>query len=54
MVNDVESTKRHFDELEAASAVTNEHLNNRLLAVLKSVDKLEIKGHSLQAMYDDM
>ena len=33
---------------------TNERLNDGLLAVVKSVDKLEIKGHSLQAMYDDM
>ena len=32
----------------------NERLNNRLSAMLKSVDKLEAKGHSLQAMYDDM
>ena len=34
--------------------VTNEHLNDGLSAVLKSMDKLEIKGCSLQAMYDDM
>ena len=34
--------------------VTNERLNDGLSAVLKSVDKLEIKGRSLQAMYDDM
>ena len=33
---------------------TNERLNDGLSAVLKSVDKLEIKGRSLQAMYDDM
>ena len=54
LVNDIENTKRRFDELEAASMTTNEHLNDGLSAVLKSVDKLEIKGHSLQAMYDDM
>ena len=54
MVNDVENTKRRFDELEAASMATNERLNDGLSAVLKSVDKLEIKGHSLQAMYNDM
>ena len=54
MVNDVESTKRRFDELEAASLATNDRLNDGLSAVLKSVDKLEIKGCSLQAMYDDM
>ena len=33
---------------------TNERLNDGLSAVLKSVNKLEIKGRSLQAMYDDM
>ena len=33
---------------------TNERLNDGLSAVLKSVDKLEIKGCSLQAMYNDM
>ena len=54
LVNDVKNTKRHFDELEAASMATNEHLNDGLSAMLKSVDKLEIKGRSLQAMYDDM
>ena len=54
LLNDIENTKRCFDELEAASMATNERLNNGLSAVLKSVDKLEIKGHSLQAMYDDM
>ena len=54
LVNDVENTKRRFDELEAASTVTNKHLNNGLLAMIKSVDKLETKGHSLRAMYNDM
>ena len=54
LVNNIENTKRRFDELEAASLATNDCLNDGLSAVLKSVDKLEIKGHSLQAMYDDM
>ena len=54
LVNDVENTKRRFNELEAASTATNEHLNDGLSAVLKSMDKLDTKGHSLCAMYDDM
>ena len=54
LVNNIGSTKRRFDELEVASMATNERLNDGLLAVLKSVDKLEIKGRSLQAMYNDM
>ena len=54
LVNHVENTKRCFDELEAALLVTDERLNDGLSAVLRSVDKLEIKGRSLQAMYDDM
>ena len=33
---------------------TNNCLNDGLSAVLKLVDKLEVKGCSLQAMYDDM
>ena len=33
---------------------TNDCLNDGLSAVLKLVDKLEVKGCSLQAMYDDM
>ena len=33
---------------------TNDRLNDGLSAVLKSVDKLEVKGCSLQAMYNDM
>ena len=54
LVNDVENTKRRFDELEAASTVTNEHLNDGLLAVIESVYKLETKGCSLCALYDGM
>ena len=54
VVNDVKSIKRCFNELEAASMATNECLNNGLSAVLKSMDKLENKGCSLQAMYGDM
>ena len=54
LVNDIENTKRCFDELEAASMVTNERLNDGLLAIIKSMDKLETKGCSLCAMYDDM
>ena len=54
LVNDVENTKRRFNELEAASLTTNDRLNDGLLAVLKLVDKLETKGRSLQATYDDM
>ena len=54
LVNDIEGTKRCFDESEAASLPTNERLNDGLLAMLKSVDKLETKGHSLQAMYNNM
>ena len=54
LVNDVENTKKCFDELEAASMATNKHLNDGLSAVLKSVDKQEIKGCSLQAMYNNI
>ena len=54
LVNDIENTKRRFDELEAALMMTNKRLNDGLSAVLKSVDKLEIKGCSLQAMHDNM
>ena len=54
LVNDVENTKRRFDELEAALMATNDCLNNGLVAVIKSMDKLETKGRSLRAMYDDM
>ena len=54
LVNGVKNTKKCFDELEAASMATNERLNDGLLALLKSMDKLEIKGCSLQAMYNNM
>ena len=54
LVNDIKNTKRCFNELEAALTATNEHLNDGLLAVLKSMDKLETKGCSLQAMYNNM
>ena len=54
LVNNIENTKRGFDVLEAALVVTNEHLNDGLSAVIDSMDKLETKGRSLRAMYDDM
>ena len=54
LVNDIKNTKRRFNELEAALTVTNECLNNGLSAVIKSMDKLETKGHSLRAMYNDL
>ena len=43
LVNDIENTKRRFDELEAASMATNEHSNDGLSAVLKSVDTLVLE-----------
>ena len=54
LVNDVKNTKRRFDELEAASMTTNDCLNDGLSAMIKSMDKLETKGCSLQAMCNDM
>ena len=54
LVNNIENTKRRFDELEVASMATNECLNNGLSAVIKSMDKLETNGRSLCTMYDDM
>ena len=54
LVNDVEATKRCYDELEATSMSANKHLNNRLSAVIKSVDALETKGCSLHSLYDNM
>ena len=54
LINDVEGTKRCFNELEAASMMANGRLNGGSLVVIKSMDTLETKKHSLHAMYNDM
>ena len=54
LVNNVEGAKSCFDELAMAVTMTNERLNDGISALIKSIDKLETKGHSLRAMYDDM
>ena len=54
LVNEVETVKRHYNELETTLMTANECLNNGLSAVIKSVDALETKGRSLHNMYNNM
>ena len=54
LVNEVETSKRHYDELEVASVTTNEHLNDAINALDTRIDKWETKYRSLSSLYDDI
>ena len=54
LVNEVEATKRCYDELEAAMMALNNHLNDGILALLDQVDKLEDKFHTIHNCFEDV
>ena len=41
LANEVEATKKHYKELEAAIMTTNDHLNDRISALDARLDQLE-------------
>ena len=41
LVNEVEAAKKHHEELEGAMMITNDHLNNGILALDARLDRLE-------------
>ena len=41
LVNEVEATKKHYEELEAAMMMTNDHLNDGISALDARLDQLE-------------
>ena len=41
LVNEVESAKKHHEELEGAMTITNDRLNDKILALDVRLDQLE-------------
>ena len=54
LVNDVEATKKHYEELEAAMTTTNNCLNNGISALDARVDKCEDKHCTLCNVMEDV
>ena len=54
LVNEVETSKRRYDELEAATVTTNDCLNDALNALDTRINKWETKYHSLSNLYDNI
>ena len=53
LVNKVEATKKHCDDLEGSMVQANDRLNNRISALIERVDKLEGKFHTIHNCYED-
>ena len=47
LVNEVEATKKCYEELEATMTMTNDHLNDGISALDARVDKCKDKHHTL-------
>ena len=54
LVNEVEATKKHYKELEAAMMTMNNCLNDGISALDTRVDKCEDKHHTLHNMMEDI
>ena len=54
LVNDVEATKKRYEELEAAMMTTNDHLNDGISALDIRVDKCEDQHCTLCNMMEDV
>ena len=54
LVNEVEATKKRYEELEAAMTTTNNCLNNGISALDTGVDKCEDKHHTLCNVMEDV
>ena len=54
LVNEVDATKRHYKELEAAMTITNDHLNNGISALDARVDKCKDKHRTLCIVMEDV
>ena len=53
-VNEVDATKRHYEELETTMTMTNDHLNNGISALDSRVDEWEDKFHILHNIVEDI
>ena len=54
LVNDIEATKKRYEELEAAMMMTNNCLNNGISALDARVDKCEDKHRTLRNVMEDI
>ena len=54
LVNDIEATKKHYKELEAAMMTMNDRLNNGISALDARVDKCEDKHCTLCNVMEDV
>ena len=54
LVNEVDATKRCYEELEAAMMTTNDHLNDGISALDVRVDKCEDKHQTLHNVMEDV
>ena len=54
LVNEVESAKKRHEELEGAMTITNDRLNNGILALDARLDRLEDRFRTICNMQDDV
>ena len=54
LVNDIEATKKHYEELEAAMTTMNDRLNDGISALDARVDKCKDKHCTLRNMMEDV
>ena len=54
LVNKVDATKRHYEELEAAMTTTNDRLNDGITTLDGRVDKLEDKFCTIHNCFEDV
>ena len=54
LVNDIEGTKKWCDDPKGGMVEANTCLNDRILALIDRVDKLEGKFHTIHNFYEDL
>ena len=54
LVNEVESAKKRHEELEGAMTITNNHLNDGILALDARLDRLEDRFRTIRNVQDDV
>ena len=54
LVNEVEATKKCYEELEAAMTITNNCLNDGILALDMRLDRLEDRFQTIRNVQDDV
>ena len=54
LVNEVEAAKKRYEELEATMTITNDRLNNGILALDTRLDQLEDRFRTIHNMQDDV